>query len=73
MTSVDSQGRRTCKQNRVSTMKGNFCKGQQDTTNCAREQEFNALDNQARWWPCVLVFDLPQYAFRCMVLLTAAT
>ena len=58
VTSVDAEGRRSCKQNRASTMKGNFCKGQAQTTNCAREQDFSSLDNQARpGSPMLALFD----------------
>ena len=46
VTGVDGWGAPTCNRNRAKDMRGNFCKGQADPSNCDRYQQFQALDNQ---------------------------
>jgi hypothetical protein len=62
ITGFDSSGSPTCRQNRASSMRGNFCKGQADASNCERYKQWEALDNQVLPLHCLtLLFRAPDF------------
>ncbi len=59
ITGVDGWGVPTCSRNRAKDLRANFCQGQADPSNCARYQQFQALDNQARAPACPNLVSIP--------------